>query len=159
SGTGWRQIPERELLYPEHRPLTGGSGFVVSADGYVLTLNRLLLLPGTDHEAEIIDVEVGSTHYRAKVIAREPTIDFAILKLTTPQKLPFVPLGNSSALHPGSFLLAFGNPDGPERILLPGVVSSPPNRECYQEELSATYLQTSMTFDGGALGGPIVDAS
>jgi S1-C subfamily serine protease len=44
-------------------------------------------------------------------------------------------------------------------MILPGVVTQSPDRECYQDELSATYLQTSMTFAGGMLGGPVVDAS
>jgi S1-C subfamily serine protease len=157
--TGWRVVPKQDLLYPQHRPLTGASGFLVSPDGYVLTLNRVVLVPGSAREADIVDIEVGPSHFTAKIVAREPTIDLAILKLTAPIKLPFALLGNSGVLHPGGFLLAFGNPDGPERILLPGLVASPPNRECYQEELSATYLQTSMTFEAGVLGGPIVDAS
>jgi hypothetical protein len=52
--------------------------------------------------------------------------------------------------------MAFGYPEGPERVVLPGVVSQSPDRECYQTELSATYLQTSMTYAGGVLGGPVV---
>ena len=55
--------------------------------------------------------------------------------------------------------MAFGYGEGPERMILPGVVSQSPDRECYQDELSATYLQVSMTFAGGMLGGPVVDAS
>jgi serine protease Do len=155
---GWVQVPERDLLYPHHRPLPGASGVVVSADGYILTLNRVLLTPAGE-EADIIDVELGSDHYRARIVAREPTIDLGILKIDADHPLTFAPLGNNRDLVPGRFLLAFGDPDGPESVLLPGVVSQNPARECYQDELSATYLQTSMTFAGGVLGGPVVDAS
>lgn len=155
---GWVQVPERDLVYPHYRPLPGASGVVVSPDGYVLTLNRVLLAPGGD-EADIIDVEQGKDHYRAKVVAREPTIDLGVLKVTADHPLAFAPPGNSRALEPGSFVMALGYGEGPERMILPGVVSQSPDRECYQDELSATYLQTSMTFAGGMLGGPVVDAS
>jgi serine protease Do len=156
---GWVQVPERDLLYEHQRPLAdGGSGVVVSPDGYILTLNRVLLLPNGD-EADLIDVELGKDHYRATIMAREPTIDLGILKIDAPDPLPFAPLGNNQGLEPGRFLLAFGRPGGPESVLLPGVVAQNPARECYQDELSATYLQTSMTFAGGVLGGPVVDAS
>jgi serine protease Do len=155
---GWVQVPERDLLYPHHRPVAGASGVVVSADGYILTLNRVLLLANGE-EADLIDVELGKDHYRAKIMAREPTIDLGILKVDADHPLEFAPLGNNQGLEPGRFLLAFGHPDGPESVLLPGVVAQNPARECYQDELSATYLQTSMTFAGGVLGGPVVDAS
>jgi serine protease Do len=155
---GWVEVPERELLYAHHRPLPGASGVVVSADGYILTLNRVLLT-STGDEADIIDVELGKEHYRAKIVAREPTIDLGVLKVTADHPLAFTPIGNSRALEPGSFVMAFGYPEGTERVVLPGVVSQSPDRECYQDELSATYLQTSMTFAGGALGGPLVNAS
>jgi serine protease Do len=92
-------------------------------------------------------------------MAREPTIDLAILKIDVGQPLEFAPPGNNMELRPGRFVLAFGDPDGPERVLIPGVVTKNPARECYQDEMSATFLQTSMPFSGGVLGGPIVDAS
>lgn len=155
---GWKMFREDDLLYPKHRPLPGGSGVVISDDGYVLTLNRLVVVANGD-EADIVDCEIDDKHYPAKIVAREPTIDLAILKIEAPRKLPFAPMGNSGTLESGAFLLAFGDPDGPTRTLAPGLVAQAPNRECYQEELSATYLQTSMGFDGGALGGPLVDAA
>jgi serine protease Do len=155
---GWVQVPERDLVYPHYRPLPGASGVVVSADGHVLTLNRVLLAPGGD-EADIIDVEQGKDHYRAKIVAREPTIDLGVLEVTADRPLAFAPIGNSRALEPGSFVMAFGYGEGPERVILPGVVCQSPDRECYQDELSATYLQTSMTYAGGVLGGPLVNAS
>ena len=155
---GWKMVPERELLYPHHRPLPGASGVVISDDGYVLTLNRAVVLPNGD-EADIIDCEIGPENYKATIVAREPTIDLAILKVTASTKLPFAPLGTIATLDPGRFVLEFGAPDGPVHVLSPGLVTQVPLRECYQDELSATYLQTSMTFDDGALGGPVVDAT
>ena len=158
TAPGWVEVPERDLLYPHYRPLAGASGVIVSADGYILTLNRVLLTSSGD-EADIIDVEIGDDHFQAKIVAREPTIDLGVLKIAADHPLAFAPIGNSRALEPGSFVMAFGYPVGPERVVLPGVVSQSPDRECYQDELSATYLQTSMTFAGGVLGGPVVDAS
>src|SRR5262249_22106811 len=155
---GWKLVREDDILYPKHRPLPGGSGVVISDSGYVLTLNRLVVLANGD-EADIVDCEIADKHYPAKIVAREPTVDLAILKIEPAAPLAFAPLGNSATLESGAFVLAFGDPDGPTRTLVPGLVALEPMRECYQEELSATYLQTSMAFDGGALGGPLVDAS
>src|SRR5262249_21752397 len=155
---GWKMFREDDLLYPKHRPLPGGSGVVISDDGYVLTLNRLVVVANGD-EADIVDYRIDDKHHPANSVARAPTIDLAIVKIEAPRKLPFAPMGNSGTLESGAFLLAFGDPDGPTRTLAPGLVAQAPNRECYQEELSATYLQTSMGFDGGALGGPLVDAA
>lgn len=158
AGEGWQLVPDRDLLYPDHRPLPGASGFVITEDGYILTLNRLVVLDNGD-EADIVDCAIGEQHYKASIIAREPTIDLAILKVNASMRLPFAPLGNSADLDAGSFLLAFGVPDGTRHVVAPGLVTQVPNRECYQDQMSATYVQTSVAFDGGALGGPVVDGS
>ena len=155
---GWKVVPDQDLLYPDHRPLPGASGFVITEDGYILTLNRLVVLDNGD-EPDVVDCAIGEQHYKASIIAREPTIDLAILKVNASMRLPYAPLGNSADLDPGSFLLAFGIPDGTRHVIAPGLVTRVPNRECYQDQMSATYVQTSMAFDGGALGGPVVNGA
>jgi hypothetical protein len=62
---GWVQVPERDLCIRTTARFPGASGVVVSADGYILTLNRVLLTSAGE-EADIIDVELGGDHYRAK---------------------------------------------------------------------------------------------
>ena len=157
ASAGWRVTPEADLVVPDHRPVGGGSGFVVSADGYILTLRRVVIDPVTARPADAIDVEVGSAHLLAKAVSLEPTLDLAILKVTPAAPLASAKLGDSAQAGPGSWAIAFGDPDGPERTMVPGFIVHQPARECYQDELSATYLQTSAPVCDGALGGPLVD--
>jgi serine protease Do len=159
SDSGWRVVPDTDKLYPNHRPARGASGFLISADGYVLTVRRAVVDPRTNQPAEIVSVELGLQHYRAEVASLEPTLDIAILKLKSEAPLPFLRFGDSSKSRPGHWAVAFGDPDGAVRTLLPGFVAVSPSRECYQDDLSATYLQLSMTIPDGALGGPLVNLS
>ena len=154
---GWRAAPLNDLLYPHHRPNRGASGFLISADGYVVTLRRVVVDPKTGQEAAIVDVEVGLDHYEAKVVALEPTLDFAILKLTSAYPFPFLRFSDSGNARPGHWAIAFGDPDGSEQSLVPGFVAHQPTRECYQDDLGATYMQTSVPVSDGALGGPLVN--
>jgi len=157
SSSGWRVTPDADLVVPDHRPQGGGSGFVVSPDGYILTLRRVVIDPVTGKPADALDVEVGSNHLLAKVVSAEPTLDLAILKVTPAAPLASAKLGDSGSVGPGSWAIAFGDPDGPERTMVPGFIVHQPARECYQYELSATYLQTSVPVCDGALGGPLVN--
>ena len=154
---GWQTISHDDLLYTGMRPTGGGSGFLISKDGFILTLRRVVIEPGTDRVADTIDVQVGIVHYRAAVVGMEPTIDLAILKITPAGPVPFLKLGDSGKARVGHWAIAFGDPAGNEKTMVPGVVSYEPSRECYQDELSATYLQTSMRVSDGALGGPVVN--
>ena len=157
AAAGWRVTPEADLVVPGHRPKGGGSGFVVSPDGYILTLRRVVIDPATGKPADAIDVEVGSVHLLAKAVSLEPTLDLAILKVTPAAPLASAKLGDSAEVGPGSWAIAFGDPDGPEKTMVPGIIVHQPARECYQDELSATYLQTSVPVCDGALGGPLVN--
>jgi len=154
----WRRTSDDDLVVPDHRPQgVGARGFVISADGYVLTLRRVVVNAETGRPADAIDVEIGSKHLPADVVSLEPTLDLAILKVKSPEPLPFLKLGDSAVLDPGRWAIAFGDPDGRERTMVPGFIAYQPSRECYQDELSATYLQTSVPVCDGALGGPLVD--
>ena len=154
---GWQVVSVADQLHPEHRPLPGASGFLVSADGYIMTLRRVVVDPQTSEPAPFVDVEVESKYYTAQVVSLEPTLDLAILKITAPDPLPFLKFGDSSKAVPGHWAIAFGDPDGHERTLIPGFVAVSPARECYQDDMTATYMQTSVSVPDGALGGPIVD--
>ena len=154
---GWQLVSAADQLHPEHRPLTGGSGFIVSADGYIMTLRRVVVDPQTSEPAPFVEVEAQSKYYTAQVVSLEPTLDLAILKITAPDPLPFLKFGDSSKAVAGHWAIAFGDPDGHERTLMPGFVAVSPSRECYQDDMSATYMQVSMTVPDGALGGPVVN--
>ena len=157
DSSGWRVVPESDRHFTGFRPTAGASGFLVSADGYVLTLRRVVIDPKSGKEADLVGVEVGLEHFKASVVSLEPTLDLAVLKLERDTPFPFLRFGDSGNSQPGHWAIAFGDPDGSEKSLVPGFVAYQPTRECYQDDLGATYLQTSVIVPDGALGGPIVN--
>jgi len=159
---GWRVGNPADQQFPGYRPGHGASGFVVSADGYILTLRRVVVNATSGKEADLVGVEVmgadgGFEHYKAAVVSLEPTLDLAILKIERPEPFAYLRFGDSGKSQPGHWAIAFGNPDGTEQTLVPGFVAVQPSRECYQDDLSATYMQTSAMVSDGALGGPVVN--
>ncbi len=154
---GWEVVPSGDLVHPQHRPLPGASGFFLSADGYVLALRRVVVDPKTSEVAPFVDVEWQNQTRTAQVVSLEPTLDLAILKVEWPDPLPFLHFGDSGKSPAGHWAIAFGDPDGSERTMVPGFVAVSPARECYQDDMSATYMQTSVVVPDGALGGPLVN--
>ena len=159
SEAAWRQAAEEDLLYPGFRPTGGGSGFIVSPEGHILTLNQVVVDPATGKGVALLDVEIQGIHHPAEILAQEPTIDLAILRVMVQKPLPSERVGNSGRVQTGQWVLAFGNPVGPEKTLALGLVAYEPSRDCYQDQLSATYLQTSFQVAPAALGGPLVNLS
>ena len=154
---GWRVVVRRDLVHERHRPLRGASGFLLSADGYILTLRRAVVDPKTGEPAPFVEVDVQAQPYNAKVVSLEPTLDLAIIKIESPDPLPFLRFGDSGKSRPGHWAISFGDPDGAERTLIPGFVANSPARECYQDDMTATYMQTSQVAPDAAFGGPIVN--
>jgi len=89
----------------EQREVGWGSGFIVSADGLILT-NRHVV---EDERAEYTVVLNSGQEFQAEVIARDRTIDLALLRIKTDESLPFVKLGNSDDLRLGQTVIAIGN--------------------------------------------------
>ena len=148
--------------YPGYRAIKSGSGFMVSKDGDVLTC-RTNVLTKDGKIADLIDVETSDTRNTiCRVVATEPTLNLALLRLEVynkkfPPRFRVAEFGNSAAMLPGHWSFAAGDPNGPEVFFRPGVICSPPSRECYQEQLTSTYLQAALTVHPEAYGGPLVD--
>lgn len=156
-GAGWMVVPAEDQAHPQHRPLPGASGFILSADGYILTARRAVVDPKTNEPAPFVDIDMQREVFPAQVVSLEPTLDLAILKIESPEPFPFLRFGDSGKSSAGHWAIAFGDPDGPQRTLLPGFVMHSPTRECYQDDMTATYMQVSMMVPEGAVGGPIVN--
>jgi serine protease Do len=155
---GWREAPDAAPSYPGYRLLRRGSGFFISDDGTILSCNHLLVDPKTGGPAEIIDVEMDrNRHARARVIGLEPTVNLAVLKAETPLRTPPAVLGDSEHVRVGQWAIALADPPGVERGFLPGTISARPERDCYQEQRTATLLQTSLRISPESFGGPLVD--
>ena len=154
-GEGWQEGSTEDRLYPGFRRSSTGSGFVVAADGDVLTCADVL--EGAGH-GDPVDVELaGNVHVRARVAGIEPTIRLALLKIEPPVPVRAGRVGDSDQLEIGHWAIAVGDPAGPERTFVPGTIEALPARECYQEHRTATLLQTSIAMERGGFGGPLVD--
>jgi len=137
----------------------GGSGFIISSDGYILTCNHVVKDPTASYTV-IIGPE---KKYEAKVLAKDPLTDVAILKIKA-KKLPYIELGDSSKTELGETVVAIGNPLGEfEDTLSLGIVSGLSRKiTAYSGSISqATSLrgliQTDAAINPGNSGGPLVD--
>jgi putative serine protease PepD len=133
-----------------------GSGFVVSADGYVITNAHVV------ENATSVKVKIGDGPTRtARIVGRDVSSDIAVLKVDPGnQTLRPLPLGDSSAVNVGDPTYAIGNPYGLSRTLTTGVVSA------LQRQINAPngfsiddVIQTDAALNPGNSGGPLFDAT
>ena len=124
-----------------------GSGFVVSADGYIVTNNHVI------EGADQIEIEFFSgKRLSAKLVGTDLKTDIAVLKVDSPEPLPFVAFGDSDAMRVGDWVMAMGNPLGQGFSVSAGIVSA------RGRELSGSYddfLQTDAAINKGNSGGPL----
>ncbi len=103
--------------------IASGSGFCISADGFVLTNNHVV--EGADDVEAFI---AGGKFFKADIVGRDPMGDIALLKLRNAKGLPFLELGDSSTVRPGQRVFALGDPFliGSDSVFASG---APPNFE------------------------------
>ena len=131
-----------------------GSGVVISPDGYIVTNNHVI--------DGAVDIRVTMTDRRilpAKLIGADPLTDLAVIKIDG-VNLPSVPLGDSTQLHPGQTVLAFGNPLGFRFTVTRGIVSAlnRPNPFAADRRSPGQFIQTDAAINPGNSGGPLVNA-
>ena len=131
-----------------------GSGVVISPDGYIVTNNHVI--------DGAVDIRVTMTDRRilpAKLIGADPLTDLAVIKIDG-VNLPSVPLGDSTQLHPGQTVLAFGNPLGFRFTVTRGIVSAlnRPNPFAADRRSPGQFIQTDAAITPGNSGGPLVNA-
>jgi serine protease Do len=140
--------PRRDQGSP-HRG--AGSGFIIDADGSVLTNNHVI------DRAERITVKLSDGRsLRARVIGADPDTDIALIKVDGQTGLPVAPLGDSSKLRMGEWVCAIGNPLGYEHTVTVGVVSFL-GRKLFDASLD-NYIQTDAAINFGNSGGPLINA-
>ena len=126
-----------------------GSGFVISADGYIVTNNHVVENT-TDIQVTFTD---GST-MEASLIASDKETDLALLKVETEKKLPFVNFGNSDTAKVGNWVMAIGNPFGLGGTVTAGIVSARGRMLAGRYD---NYIQTDAAINRGNSGGPLFD--
>jgi len=132
-----------------------GSGFFVHPSGYVLTNNHVV-----ENARQIKAKTTDGKTYELVVMARDPAIDVALLRVDTQgATFPYIPLGNSSEVGLGDWVIAIGNPLGLGHTVTQGIVSQT-SREIPELERSpgrhVKFIQTDAAINPGNSGGPLL---
>jgi len=145
---GRDENPDREF-----RRDSGGSGFLVSDDGYVVTNNHVI------RGAERLRVRVGDREYDADVKGTDRATDLALLKIDSEDSFDFLTLGDSDSLRPGDWVMAIGSPAGLDNTVTVGVVSAKQRRIGISAETTSfeNFIQTDAAINFGNSGGPLLN--
>jgi len=152
------QIPQYRQKGTQHKDVSSGTGFIVSADGLVVTNKHVVADIVADYTVFLND----GTKKPAKVLARDPIQDFAVLKIEGPN-LPMLKLGDSSAINIGQSAIVISNALGEFRNTVSlGVVSGLHRSVIAQGAASGSesleeLIQTDAAINPGNSGGPLLN--
>ena len=136
---------------PSEMPVQGqGSGFIISSDGLIMT-NAHVVRDAKDVIVKLTD----RREFQAKVLGADPRTDVAVLKIDA-KNLPVVPLGKTSDLKVGEWVLAIGSPFGFENSVSAGVVSA--KGRSLPDESFVPFIQTDVAVNPGNSGGPLLNS-
>ena len=163
---GDEQIPEffRRFFGPEGMPMPGmpdgggrprgvsqGTGFIISADGYVLTNHHVV------EGADTVRIKLSDRReFTAKVIGSDEQSDVALLKIAA-TGLPTLRIGDSKALKSGQWVVAIGSPFGLDHSVTAGIVSAVGRANPYANQRYVPFIQTDVAINRGNSGGPLLD--
>lgn len=142
------QSEQGEETEKEKRPLGIGSGFIISADGYVVTNHHVI-----EKADEIIVTLTNGVEYEAEIKGSDPKTDVALLKLKDAEGLPFVAWGDDQKSRVGDWVLAIGNPFGLGGSASTGIISARGrdiNSGPYDD-----FIQVDAAINRGNSGGPL----
>jgi serine protease Do len=143
------QAPQQR---PAQRAEALGSGFVVTADGYIVTNNHVI-----DKASSITVTLDDGTQVPAKLVGADPKNDLAVLKIKPAKPLATVAWGDSDGLRVGDQVLAIGNPFGIGTTVTAGIVSAR-GRDLHSGPYD-DFIQIDAPINRGNSGGPLVDAA
>ncbi len=133
-----------------------GSGFIISADGYVVTNNHVVAPDARATLEEITITLPDGTEYEAELVGADAASDLAVLKIKADRTFPFVTFGDSSKARPGDWVVAIGNPFGLNGTVTSGIISAV-YRNTGQGGAYDRFLQTDASINRGNSGGPLFD--
>jgi S1-C subfamily serine protease len=149
-------VYQRDFFFGVQEVQGLGSGFVINADGQILT-NYHVISGSSDVE---VTMPADQSRYKAKVLNRDRGHDLALIQITPKKKLTsFLKLGDSDSLQVGQKVLAIGNPFGLAGTLTTGIVSSL-HRKIQGEDRAdlEDMIQTDAAINSGNSGGPLLDS-
>jgi len=139
-----QQQPRGQRDMPTHGL---GSGFIISADGIILTNAHVVR-----DAREVVVKLTDRREFRAKVLGSDPKTDVAVLKIDA-KNLPVVPLAKTDNLKVGEWVLAIGSPYGLANTVTAGVVSA--KGRTLPDDNYVPFIQTDVAVNPGNSGGPL----
>jgi len=142
-----RQGPRSGRPQPEEQPRGVGSGFILSADGYIMT--NAHVVDGAD---EVMVTLTDKREFKARIVGADKRTDVAVVKIEA-AGLPAVKVGDVSRLKVGEWVMAIGSPFGLENTVTAGIVSA-------KQRDTGDYLpliQTDVAINPGNSGGPLIN--
>lgn len=125
-----------------------GSGFIISADGYIFTNNHVV------EQADKILVKISDgKEYEAKVIGTDANTDIALIKIKPDHNLPVTEIGDSEKVRVGEWVIAIGNPFGLDATVTAGIVSA--KGRVIGAGPYDNFIQTDASINPGNSGGPL----
>ena len=131
----------------EERPRGVGSGFILTADGYVMTNAHVV-----EDASEVLVTLTDKREFKAKIIGADKRTDVAVVKIEA-TGLPAVKVGDISKLRVGEWVMAIGSPFGLENTVTAGIVSA--KQRDTGEYLP--FIQTDVAINPGNSGGPLIN--
>ena len=152
-------VPSRyQNFFPPRSRFATGTGFIVQADGYIVTNHHVI-----QHAQRIVVRLYDQREFEARIVGGDSLTDLAVLKIDE-SNLPAASLGNSDGVRVGEWVLAIGNPLGSALMftVTAGIVSAtgrsmlPPTSSSH---VLQDFIQTDAAANSGNSGGPLVDLS
>ncbi|HSO67929.1 MAG TPA: DegQ family serine endoprotease [Desulfatirhabdiaceae bacterium] len=135
---------------PDRKQQGVGSGFIISADGYILTNNHVV------EDADQIRVKLSDgKEMDGRIIGRDPKTDLAIVKIDGATDLHPLKLGDSDTLKVGNWVVAVGSPFGLEQTVTSGIISA--KGRVIGSGPYDNFIQTDASINPGNSGGPLIN--
>lgn len=150
---GYQFMPEFRSFYRERIvPQRGaGSGFIIDKNGYVMTNEHVVR-----GASEIIVTTRDGKKFGGKVVGADPDLDIAIVKIDTQgAELSTLPLGDSSGIRPGEWVIAIGNPYGFSNSVSAGIISA--TGRALNDLGKKNLIQIDAAINPGNSGGPLLN--
>jgi serine protease Do len=128
-----------------------GSGFIISEDGYILTNNHVV----GDVDKITVEMKDGRKFTNAKLIGTDPDSEVALIKIEG-NNFPVLPMGDSSKIEIGDWVIAIGNPFGLSETVTVGVISAV-GRNNMHIAAYEDFIQTDAAINPGNSGGPLMN--
>jgi serine protease Do len=142
-----RGQPQPDPETPEYRPSGEGSGFILSADGYVMT--NAHVVKGAD---EVLVTLTDKREFKARIVGADEKTDVAVVKIEA-AGLPTVRIGDVNKLRVGEWVIAIGSPFGFQNTVTAGIVSAK-GRDTGEY---LPFIQTDVAINPGNSGGPLIN--